>query len=278
VNRTTAKALEIANFSLDHPVQIGFVFGPKVQSVDSGLLRYSGLERIRKPATNSILRDFLALSTAPDSAIETFAKRWCAFVLCPEHGLPPGHSPTCSFPNPAYAAAESVEHWRRIAFTFESIAKVAAELSVNRPGDAADWARIEAFTAISRPFPVTTILDVGLPRRNLLATVRLEFQTFMRWLIQVSKLTIRFSFSEKKAHWELDFDTPASTPNLLAVLTFRLMLAISSRTEGFARCSSCRKLYFPDRRPNPNRRNYCSKCGVQASWRDSKRVRRTGSC
>jgi len=76
--------------------------------------------------------------------------------------------------------------------------------------------------------------------------------------------------AHQKGGWVLVYEA-TGLANLFGVLAFQCMLAIA-RTDGLATCSACGESYvITGRRPNPNRRNYCTRCGKNARDRDAAR-------
>jgi hypothetical protein len=85
----------------------------------------------------------------------------------------------------------------------------------------------------------------------------------------------RLSWKSAPARWQLDLDAVSTGPNLLGILALYIASEIAGTGRGMAFCSSCEQSYSPERRLNPNNRNYCPKCrgvsGKRAARRDASR-------
>ncbi len=228
-----------------------------------------------------LLSEFVKLAQGTPADVMRFAQRWGALSLCRMHGLPFGHSRSCieSRPFLTQEGSESIGHWIRTAKGFEALIGLAIAFKKRSYGDDADWDSVEA--AISGPdFPSATphksIIKWVDDERERLAVARLRFQIEVDRLIKIARITPRLWWNQKRDRFQVDFDSSTSqTPNLLCVLTLQLLpvLVNPDGRKGFAKCSDCGRPYRVDRRPNPNRRNYCTRC-KKSAWRDSKRDQR----
>ena len=92
-------------------------------------------------------------------------------------------------------------------------------------------------------------------------------QCSIEWLSLRSDLQILFS-------WNPDKNPSLNLGgSLFGALVLQLMLVISS-VDSLVLCSSCGTPYLPSRKPNPNRKQYCSRCGKKVANRNAKRAER----
>lgn len=262
--------------NLERPVAGGGWWSPSVVTLDKSekWLEWGDLpnERpplmvIRHPGTD-MLEQFLRLSEASGSQVLRYARRWGVLMRC-EHGLSFAlvRAPRCDiclehFSNLVTQGKpllrESVGLWRRYAREFEGLLAISVALHDDRRGKKEDW------TAIRTILPWTGEVEphlLSVPGQRS----RLQ-QIVQQWCVEAD-VQILFEW-----HFE---GTPSLTlgGNLLAALVIQLMLVIT-RGEGLALCDSCGKPFCPKKRPNPNRRKFCSSCGLIAAWRYAKRDQR----
>ena len=220
-----------------------------------------------------MLERFASLGRAGDEAILAYARRWGALELC-SHNLPRAHPPTPRMPRTTYfcedrygdAEMKPLGHleplwvWRAMSRRCASILTLAAGLWTEPPsiGQPVTWA------LMGRDMPT----DTAGARRVLAAEVNLWIQ-----LAQVRPwAAVSAPFVRIGGH------------DLVGALAVQLLLA-TSRSHGWAICSSCGRPYAPSRRPATGRVNYCSNCreaGIAnrtaaQQYRLRKRTQREGS-
>jgi hypothetical protein len=269
--------LQLAGMKLDRPMKTGAVWAEQVVEVVGAewLVYEIGGHKKQKGAGRGLLRLFLEACDSSDGVVR-FCKKWGVLRLC-EHGLPFMHGCKLELfdsrrPN---ARRESIIAVRKFGSALNSLLRVGAELSQERWGTKEDW--INADVIISGPeFPAPSILnpaklaEMELQKQYLITSGRLFLQTLMRRLIQICSIRPRFFWNNTTTSWQIDLDTEGALSNIPALVVLELMITIADK-EGFAICSSCHVSYVPLRRPDPTRRNYCSKCGKKAAWRDAAR-------
>jgi hypothetical protein len=265
--------LQLAGIQNDRPMQSGICYVPEKIELDSGNILYLGgtLKEVR-PGVGMLAR-FVDLHHQRDEEILKYAKKWGVLGIC-KHSLPCSHTQFAysilaprhknaewcmprAVPGRKHWYADPIEVWRLLSKQMATFQQLGAELNQDRPGDETVW-RILPGNLASRPWR-----SVSSARKFLALLLNL-------WL-EIGQVRPVIDWSTEKAGWQLSFNA-VSIPNLFGFLAFNLVLSISRRELAF--CSSCRKSYPPDRRPNPSRRNYCETCGKKAAQRDASRAYR----
>ncbi len=215
-----------------------------------------------------ILEEFIGLADAEPKDFLRYARKWGVLMRC-KHDLSNGletygilpHENTCrrchklfwnwaenreAYPLPC----EPLSLWRKYSLELRAIIRVAGMLRLNQKGRDEDW------ELLLKPFK-----KYNFKRRKIDLTLIIQ-----NW---ARKARLRIMFE-----WD-DYRDPCLTlgGGLLPSLALQMILAVS-RTDAIVLCNFCGKPYFPKRTPNPNRRSYCSDCGIKAAWRDAQRERR----
>jgi predicted RNA-binding Zn-ribbon protein involved in translation (DUF1610 family) len=264
----------------------------------------------QKRAGVALIDQFRQLHVASDEAILDFARRWGVLGIC-KHGLPTSHSPSCLpvayWEGDTVYWKEPLSVWRKYSRCVGAVLNVAGEVAQERNGRAADWRILLHWSDEERlserdvwPSPPghlplvrlrergfqdgeidEALIDkharlLGLPWGSLSAA-REMLGVYVNGWIRMSGMVPWLDWDGKLKVWRIDL-VPSGyafssglTLGLLGALALRLMLVVAN-SEGFALCASCHQSYFPKRRPDPTRRNYCPQCGKQAAWRDAARA------
>lgn len=284
----------------DRPLQTEAMIVPRaIHRLGNRILwpDWAGSKAVRPGA--GMLFQFVELSGKADKDILRYARTWGVLALC-EHGLPRHHTVAdrtspATLPPGAWGAGsrtswccprvakvgfegrtihfDHIEDWRRYSRIAQSILNIAAELNQGRAAQDEDWRALA-------PLADADLLASGFgypfirggqrsmrAQRNALAYVINE------WL-QSAGVTIWFGWDCNADQWQISLGTSGDDDNLLGHLGYALLIA-ASQSDGLAICCNCRRSYVPERRPNPNRRNYCPTCGNRAAWRDAARAKRT---
>jgi hypothetical protein len=214
-------------------------------------------EILKQPRSPHLVQEFISLADrdAPDDVLY-FAKKWGPLHLCKDHNLPTSHSQTIATNKPACRPRgsfpeywEPIDTWFRMARYLRHLLNIASRLHEGERGDPKDWDHI--------PGPE--------PKSNL-REHKWRLAIEVNSLLKIGDVGLEFS-------WRSDPKIAYSPFDLFGHLALQVMMVVS-RTDGLAVCSNCSDAYIPKRRPNPNRRHYCSNCGRHAAWRDAKRAQR----
>lgn len=215
-----------------------------------------------------MLEEFIGLADAEPKEILRYARKWGVLMRC-KHGRPFAlevvglEKETCkkchllfmefvesrdSIPPPT----ESLSLWRRYSQEIGAILRIAGNLHRGENASDKDW------DFILKPYRK---LGYSLSKRSY----------DLGWIIQdwSQKANLKIVFE-----WNIHQDPLLILGGgLLPNLALQMILAIT-RTDSMVLCSSCGQPYIPKRAPNPNRRHYCSNCGINAAWRTAQRDRR----
>lgn len=249
------------------------------------LLTWSARSAYYKHARPSMLADFVRLCDADDAAILSYARKWGVLNIC-EHGLPCSHNqypyglidgvkpclPQLLTPLPAQGSdfrfGERLEHWRVWSRKAKALMTIGSHLNRRKLPRYGDWEVIKGFC--ESPWETES-----RPYMKSLASARKELAWEVDHWIALSQVRPRISWNETVADWRCSLDALCTGPNLFGVLAVYLIGAIAAPGRGIAICSSCAQPYIPERRPDPNRNNYCRHCqgksGKQAARRDAAR-------
>ena len=245
-------------FGLDRPLRSALISVPTVELVGDRL--YWRFEPSKDPDGHhfrtvvpgpQLLQHFVELAEAPDQKILLYARRWGVLEIC-EHGLPACHHDLDN----AYCVPqgagdshfwESISAWRTYATLFRSLLNIAARLSSGRPGHPFDWDLVIAIQRFGDHF-----------HKGGVAFDHLKLEIAMNVLLAQSG--VRPLVRLTKGNWQVQFAGGHMIGcGLFGAIVCQLMLAVT-RTEGIEICSACGNAYFPARRPNRDRRNYCENC------------------
>lgn len=224
------------------------------------------LENTGSESQDGLLEGFLRLKGAQPAQHLEFARRYGPLMIC-KHGLPPAHRPPSRLGNLNLAGCrcarvEPVSLWDAYVQMFAALVTLAARIE----GSPERWSdeRVElwkqALWWTGRDKVPWWKPGERADRRALLLTLEYWLgATGVRPLLHQrgNRLRIRLGGG-----------------GVLGTLVLQTTLA-ATRSDGIAFCSECQMPYAPNRRPNPNRRNYCPLCrdeGVpnrdaQRAWR-----------
>lgn len=244
------------NGELDRPLKSGHVLWiPEEIELEGDEIVWRFLPAKQRAPGHGLLGQFLELShpDAPLAGFLRFARRWGIFGLC-EHGQPPGHrtSPRtvpclwCHHDQLRYW--EPISRWRAIAAQARSMLNIAAAIHQGKTGQAEDW------KVVGWRFPEDPWTGIEHARHELALAVQ-------NWL---DLGRVHLSFQWDRSGWSTSVSAQ-TVPGLYGALGCQLMLAIA-RT-AWAICSECGLSYTPPRRPDPNRDNFCPRCGRKTAVR-----------
>ena len=243
------------------PLRPGTISVPGRIELDQDVLRWNVVDpdTREKKAPTDLLERFVHLSDADPKRILDFARKWGVLGICEQHGLPHTH-------NPGYATNgqhgcwpqgwpgecwEPIEKWRSLARRFAACLRLAVAIDVGKKGEFNDW-------------QVAQHSDVP---QNLAQARQWLSWDVGGWVV-IGQVIPEMQY--KGGAWVLEHYAHGVV-NLFGTLAYRLMIAVA-RTDGLATCCACGESYvIAVRRPNPDRRNYCRKCGKAAADRDAAR-------
>jgi len=268
---------------------------PWAWSEDGPKVRY----RHPKPG---MLADFLRLEDARDDKILAYARRWGVLGIC-DHGLPCSHNqyptgilegvkpclPILATPlSPGeYRVREPLVIWREWSRKAQALINISVQLNQDRFPRVEDWRVVKGLGASDLGQTERDLSDLGLveppDRRSMNDSTKLDkahraLAYELDGWISMGQIRPRISWERQRqpdrmsqANWvgRFSLDAVSSGPNLFGLLALGLLLAIA-RTS-LAVCSACANSYIPKRRPNPNRRNYCTRCGLKAAQLEASR-------
>lgn len=228
-----------------------------------------------------LLDGFMKLGDAPAEQILAFARRWGVLGIC-VHGAPASHRPPSVPFDPAVPSCmpqqlengdyyESLISWRYFASATQALVNIAARLQNGGVGASADWRTVYQG---SPPLPGDSRDFWDESRRHREVDVLTLCERVNDWLQMgnVSPALSAFMWLSKGTP-ELQLGSPCYYGALFGAIALQLALVIG-RSDGLATCDACGNVYIPSRRPNPNRRSFCSKCGLKAAWRFAARDHR----
>jgi hypothetical protein len=252
-HKKTVSVVEMSGLKTDRPMETGLVWAPPITEIGDGYLKYDPGTRKKQKPSPALLTSFVDLAEADDRAIGKFASRWGALGI-DNDGWPVNRTP----------GEESMNAWRVLARRFRGAINLGCAFNLDRPGTEQAWT--ESFDGEDR-FRLFKPWEEKSPYRT-------DLQMLLRSMIQRFRVMPRFWWNVERNHWQIDLDAYGPS-NLPGILVIQAMLLIADK-DGLAVCSSCHRSYIPDRRPDPTRRNYCSRddCRKRAAWKDAARERR----
>lgn len=281
--------LDLAGVKLNREMDTGDVCAPLVLRAESCGFAYSmNGAFVRRRMERGLIGKFMDLRSADDAKVFQFAKKWGALHLCPEHGLPYGHSAQCqAFPG-GDEGRESCDDWRALAGYFYALLKLAISISEKGIGTEPDWntaaqysSRMLGLGASASPWwqfnhPATRKARVLLAREH--------FRMQITHLIGFGQITFQFRWDERSESFQIRPNVWLQSPNLFSLLVFQFLpiAANPEGTVGYAACKGCGQPYLPLRLPNPNRLHFCGSeeckltCWKLAKRRERDLDRRTG--
>jgi len=229
-----------------------------------------------------LVLEFADLVSASNDSVLKFAQKWGTLELC-EHEKPATHNliyaPTnvsehfvpqanvfCCYPT----GSERIEIWLNYARQCHTFLSIAERLHSGGKVRQEEWGVLVDDLDLSGG-----VIDVGPAFAEWLSNpARSEVQAFAlgefvnRWL-ELASVRPSFIWEDIKEPAHITFRTQ-SIGKLFAAIAIQLMLAINM-SDGPAICSSCAKLYFPERQPRTGEAHYCLSCGRRAAVRDASR-------
>jgi hypothetical protein len=289
----------------DRPLQSGLVFVPQDIRLDGEALIWKAAGARYKHTRSGMLDDFISLCDAEDHrpAVLAYARRWGVLGSC-RHNLPCTHNqpPFCgtqvdqvpgSVPGsvPRVAAPmvpclpmlvtplpaegsdfwfwEPVDAWCEWSRKAKALLVIAAQLSRGKTARHEDWNLLKGNrdSGLGESSAEPYVQDLRAARRELAWELD-------GW-ISIGQVRPRVAWNKTPAGWRFSLDAVSIGPNLFGLLALYIATEVAGTEKGIAICSSCSKSYQPERRLNPNNRNYCPKCrgesGKQAARRDAAR-------
>ena len=288
MRQTEKLEMEFGDVFPDRPMQSGRLFVPQKIQVDGDSLTWSWVppwvpqgdeKRVTyRQAKPGMLADFIRLHDANDETILAYARKWGMLGLC-EHGLPCSHNQGTSGPSclpmlvtplprqkgSTFRLMEPLAAWRIWSRKAQSFINIGARLNQGKLPRVEDWQMLK------------DLRDSGLgetehePFMETVSNARAELAYELDGWISIGQVRPRISWRNDKACFSLD--AVSSGPNLFGLLALNIAVAIASGDgeKGLAVCSACGDSYIPTRRPDPNRRNYCERCGLKAAQRVASR-------
>lgn len=227
------------------------------------LWRATAGEEKRVHPGRELIEDFIRLHDSSPAQIVKYAKRWGVLGLC-SHGLPASHSfpsfvskvedlPYICAPVPAKQrrgySEEPLEKWHAFSKQAYGLLNIAARLHKNELVEPKDWEFV---------FPIFAVPSAIGSRAGALQSERHRVAYVMQRWLSLGAVRPRFTWEGLTPTFELGGPTVKGT-GLFGALAVQLLLIISRR-DGLAFCSGCAKPHIPSRRPQADRRNFCSEC------------------
>ena len=249
---------------VDRPLRSGMLRIPREVWIEKDRLLYrlsdenrQTKQQEKRPAP-ALLQEFIELDEKEPEAFRNYAARWGVFGLC-KHSLPHMHNwPTGTkgrgcvpqgFPEECW---EPLSTWRNLVSRFLACLRIAASIHSGTKARPEDWERVVGHHMQGSPKKKQIGFFVSQVNNDL-------------YLSRVNP-----TIAHQKGNFAIEIGSPGWV-NLYGALTCQLALA-TCRTDGLAHCSACgRPFVITGRRPNPNRRSYCSACGLLAAQRDASR-------
>jgi hypothetical protein len=301
--RGTLEAMELGEIFADRPMQSGLLYVPRQIHLDApkGDAQFLVWERPNSPenvtlrhAKPGMLEGFVRLFEKKPAEILSYAKKWGVLGLC-RHDLPCSHNqyadgltdgirpclPMLELPLPADLSRarfrEPLEVWRRLSRQASALLNIGASLNQQKLGAWDDWKVIKG-DYDRRSGGLLNALGLGggktRPYMQKIAHARRELASELDGWISLGQVRPRGAWQPKTNRWRFTLDAVSSGPNLFGMIALAITLAIAGAE--LAVCDGCGNSYRPDRRPNPDRRNYCEECrggrGKNlAAWRAASR-------
>lgn len=228
----------------------------------------SNIRGVRPPL--NLLERFLTADT--DVAVIRFAKRFGPLAVFPSE------DEEFSWPDPQRLSDlcdphhEQLATWRRYQEQMNTVLALSAALREDQTPTIED---LDSFNqSVGGVFlqPKTRELAAKSAnwRRGLAQRAGLFYT---RALANACRLIFALRLNRKGQMETVFQDAVGNRPggglSLCGALTVQLMMAFAGTS--LSLCSSCGQAYFPKRRPAVGRNRYCPRCGIRASWRDSKK-------
>jgi hypothetical protein len=295
-----AAQVPLARFAkfTERPMQAGLLFSPGAVELDGDRLIWNPQNGRYKRTRSTMLDNFIGLCDADDfpAAVLAFAKKWGVLGVC-EHGLPCSHNQSFSGPPclpmlvtplprgathsfdtrtftwraiensrmPEVRFCEPIGAWWAWSRKMKALLAIAAEVNQGKRARVEDWNTLKDIcpTGLEEPY----VKDLQVARRELAWELD-------GW-ISIGQVRPRISWNRTPSGWRFNLDAVSIGPNLFGLLALYIASEVSGTGKGIVICSSCARSYRPERRLNPNHRNYCPDCrgdsGKQAARRDAAR-------
>lgn len=218
-----------------------------------------------------MLEQFISLSNARPRQVLAYARRWGILMKC-EHGRsfalarviqchPCQRRFTVQLDEVKPLLREKVDLWRQYASEFKALLAISIALRNGERGTKEDWSGIKSVKRTSLRGELKT------PEKWSIHRQQMTLQDILQHWCHKADVQILFQ-------WQIDgMPFIILGGSLLAALVIQLMLVIS-RSSGIAFCDACGRPFAPTRKPNPNRRKFCTVCGHKAACRYAKRDER----
>jgi hypothetical protein len=233
----------------------------RIVEIRGDLLIWDFRELKEKPTPRNLLERFCGLHRIKnDEAILKFARSSGPLGHC-EHGRL-ACCPTAEWRHVKGSYyADSIEGWRRLSAIMAGLCRAASRVAQLRPGLWSDFL----------VYPGQATWREGTqPWKNLGASrqqLQLDVNNCLR------RAQVGPGIEWRQGRWNL-YMRSHLIPTLYGELSQQLVLQIAN-VDGVYQCDGCPELFLPDRRPNPNRRNYCHECREhKIPQRDAKRAKR----
>lgn len=277
--RRQLAGMEDYQYGLDHPFPVDGWWRPGRVDLSDSELFYRWLPTGDTPgvaATSKspqMLRRFLALASARDDRVKSFAEDFGPLWLC-RHGLPNAHAargfvPASPVPSVCEvqlrdgAFVERVGHWRALSAQANALMTLAADLHRGQVGTEDLWSVLpvdpEGGSGAHVPHPVPKDLEAA---REVLT---LRFNTWLQWS------DVRSALRWESAQEPVVLQSPIGVFGALALQ----MVSRVGRMPPTAVCSGCGFRYERSgRAPKKGQRNFCPDCRSTAPSRLAKRDQR----
>ncbi len=243
---------------LAQPLRTRGLLRPDYVEEDLGraCLRYDSAVLYSDTIHQGLLDEFVQLSDASDDEIVTFAARRGVLSVRALHE--PG------------VYEEPYRTWQRWARRASATLRVAASLNQDSLADQADWDVlrgwwVEEWERLIDPRGKSSLL--------VLQSQWLE-DVMSQWFVR-AELRPFYSQQEREVGFTNVTGFYEGELTTLGVIALQLATA-ASREKFLAICSHCKLPYSAKRRPAIGRRNYCSRCGINAAWSDAQADKRAG--
>ena len=216
----------------------------------------------RLTPSRDLLTKFAGLVASDEKVVLKYAQRWGPLGLC-DHDVPFLHHavegrpcgptrvgrPPIAEPGKHLLCCESIASWKKCAAEARELVNLSAKTHLGQLDR--EWFLARAETGDKH--------TLGWQERSLVRAIN-------RW-VELGDVNVWVTVQNGR------FDITLGRASLFSALATQLAFA-TVRTRGFAVCVGCGRSFYPGRRPNPSRANYCPTCGRSGALRDAQRRRR----
>jgi hypothetical protein len=251
------------------------IYAPAFARLENGRLIPDWHRTIQRPASPHLLKTFFAIVGADDTEKEVvrFVRGWGMLLLCDEHGLPFGHSHSCSQSDCiAQHRHDSVQAYLDFAVCLHALHDVGLALSrhdngrksvLREIGREGDWEMAAKILGVP---PLDGTMRFGFDLRTA-GAILVHFEELMQHLISACR--IYPALTRREGSWNIGVAT-SPIHNLPAIVAMQLILEIAgAKAQRKCAAEECPRWFVPRRR-----QIYCDACGVRAAWRASYRRKR----